>query len=77
MSVSKHLARRLRQARWHRVDDGLSRRTVVCGAAVLPTCALLGCDRDPRGVVIKGSRGVGPKQPSGNPLAGSRSWAGA
>lgn len=72
MSASRHLARRLRQARWHRADDELSRRTVGCRARLLSACPLIGARQRPARRVIKGPRGVGRKRLSGPMLKGAR-----
>ncbi len=72
MSSHNHLARRLRQARWHRVDDELSRRTVGCRARLLSACPLVETQPRLAGRVIKGPRGVERTRLSGNLLKGAR-----
>jgi hypothetical protein len=72
MSAPNHLARRLRQARWHRVDDELSRRAVGCRVRLLSACPLVGARPRPAGRVLKGPRGVARKRLSGNLLKGAR-----
>jgi hypothetical protein len=73
MSAPYPFARRLRQARWHRVDDELLRRTVGCRTRLLSACPLIGVRPWPvRPVVVKGPRGVERKRLSESPLKGSR-----
>jgi hypothetical protein len=71
-AAPNYLARRLRQARWHRVDDELARRTVGCRARLLSTCALVGARPQSPRRLIKGPRGVTRKQLSGSLLKGPR-----
>lgn len=72
MSAPNRFARRLRQARWHRADDELSRRTVGCGVRPLSACPLVKVRPRPARHVIKGPRGVERKRLSGNLLKGTR-----